>query len=143
MKHPNLLELAAQEITEHFIVVKQPYDVQGTTQGYLSCIYVMDGGYKDASLRKLVFLLFWVMQQLWYVGFPALLVYAMMPAWFMRLEKVAAVLMLVAATAAMVIMATAFDRPLNSAIQFVYLSKYLSASFAELGSSELVSCQLC
>ncbi|KAK9803448.1 hypothetical protein WJX73_002248 [Symbiochloris irregularis] len=92
----------------------------GTTQGFLSCVYVTQGGYADDA-RKLVFLAFWLVQQLWYMGFPAVLAYAMMPAWFRRSDKLWIWLLIVATATAVLVLAAGLNKALNTPLQFCYL----------------------
>lgn len=96
--------------------------MQGTTQGFLNCVYVTQGEYADDA-RKLVFLAFWLVQQLWYMAFPAVLAYAMMPAWFRRSDKIFIWLSVVATATAVLVLAAGFNKPLNTPLQFCYLSK--------------------
>ena len=101
---------AAQTLEGHLL--------QGTTQGFLDCVYVTHGGYSAQTLSKLLFLFFWLTQQLWLVGFTAVLAYAMMPAWFRLRDKVAIGVTVTVTALIMLICATKFDRSLNSAIYF-------------------------
>ena len=50
-------------------------------------MYVHDGHYGRDTLPKVLFLLFWIVQHVWLVCFPAVLAYAMMPRAFRWLEK--------------------------------------------------------
>lgn len=56
--------------------------VQGTSKGFRPCIYNSGAdrdSYSKDTVIKVLWLLFWVIQQAWLVGFSALMGYAMFP----------------------------------------------------------------
>lgn len=92
--------------------------MQGTTKGFLDCIYVTNGGYNIETLSKVLFLFFWLAQQIWLVGFTAVMAYAMMPAWFRLIDKICIGVMLAATALVMLISATIYDKALNAPFYF-------------------------
>ena len=88
--------------------------VQGTTQGFVNCVYVHDADYTQDAVRKILFLLFWVFQHIWIACFPALLAYAMMPRAFKRMDKIIVVVVFLVIFLSTVIPAMGYGQPLDA-----------------------------
>ena len=93
--------------------------MQGTTQGFINCVYVHDAHYGRDTTSKVLFLLFWIVQHVWLVFFPAVLAYAMMPKAFTRLDKAICGFCVLAMTMITVIPTVVFHKPLD-AVFFYY-----------------------
>ena len=58
------------------------FDLQGTSNGFRPCVYNSGGGKADYSKNtavKILWLVFWVVQQVWLVGFSSVMGQAMFP----------------------------------------------------------------
>ena len=87
---------------------------QGTTQGFINCVYVHDSDYTQDVVRKYLFLLFWMLQHVWIACFPAVLAYAMMPQAFKRLDKIIVIIVFLVVFLTTVIPCIQFGQPLDA-----------------------------
>ncbi|KAK9816972.1 hypothetical protein WJX72_007636 [[Myrmecia] bisecta] len=90
----------------------------GVQKGFADCAYVIEGDYRHGTGKKLPWLFFWAVQQMWLVFFPATMGWAMFGKTLTRVDT-AIVYTLVATTGlAVFIGGAASNLPLNHSLFF-------------------------